>query len=299
MAPHAESSLDGVADNVRVPPAERLVTLAQSDEPIVRLDLHHVDPLGQFHRKPVDASEHHRTGRHDPVRHRLRCPGRDHKITLNVALQAGWQGAHALHGVVPSGPAGHRLEHIGRPHPTHEGIDGCGRHRLDHLVQLVAALAGQHSGLQVEQGALDLAAEAQGLSDLLGRDHLVVNLHLLPDVLGRVHRPRVQQQAEIGEASRGLLALDAYQAGEQVRGIHPIEQEQYAPSDREGRRDNGRLRVGARDRSVQLNGIELGAIQFHQTSRAVNVQLQGYWACCIASTGGRQRTMKLGIQETR
>ncbi|MNJ69217.1 hypothetical protein D3C77_655420 [compost metagenome] len=133
--------------------------LAQADEAVVRLDLHHIDAVVELHRHPVQRGIQHGAGRDDKSRSASR-PGRHLQSAFDAPLQAGRLGAHPLQGIVPARPPFDRLEYVGRPQPAHQGIDGGHIHGLDFLLQAVAALAGEYPGLQAELRTDHLALEA-------------------------------------------------------------------------------------------------------------------------------------------
>ncbi|MDT4822300.1 hypothetical protein FQZ97_554970 [compost metagenome] len=274
------------------------MALAQADEAIVSGDLDHVDTVVQFHRHPLQAAIQHRAGGDQEGRLPGR-PGRHLQVTLYAALQAGCLGAHPFHGVVPAGAAFDAFEHVSRPQPAHQGVDGSDVHGFHNFLLPVAALAVQDARLQGELRPDHPALEAQLLPPGTVHPVAVVEFHGLAGVCRRIHRAGIEQEAEVRQAAGTLLPLDPHDPRQQVRDIHPIEQQPSGPDHRHHRDDGDRIRHTPAGRSaVQLDGVQLGTIQLHQTSSAVMVQVWVLVAGSRDSTGGSQKTMNTGRQHT-
>ncbi|MCY1223628.1 hypothetical protein D9M72_357640 [compost metagenome] len=244
---------------------------AQPNEAVVRLNLDHVGAVAEFHRQVPQASIQHRPRRDDESSR----PGRPKRLlqfALDTELQTGRLGAHALGGIIPAGAAVDGFEHILGPHTARQGVDRRDLHRLYLLLQLVAALAGEQTRLQAEARLDDLAFEFKGLAPATQETVAVVDLHVLAGVAGRVHRAGIEQQRKVRQPAHTFLGNDAHTARQQMAHVDAIEHQARRPDHRDHRHDGDGL-VPTSRRTVQLDGVQLGTIELHQTSSAVNDQV--------------------------
>ncbi|MCY1365847.1 hypothetical protein D9M69_527180 [compost metagenome] len=79
--------------------------------------------------------------------------------------------------------------------------------------------------------------------------------------------------------------------------VDAIEHQARRPDHRHHRHDGDGL-VPTSRRTVQLDGVQLGTIELHQTSSAVNDQVCVLLDGSMARRGGRQNTVNTGIQQT-